>query len=80
VEYVPHAMRAIDPEQQPIHVPGTPIVEYAHRTLGVATLRREWTPLWMLIERKNGVLEAIEPRCALMRSAPYDPEVQRFEI
>jgi hypothetical protein len=73
-------MRGIDPEQNPIHPSGTPTVEHAHRPLGVGTLRREWTPLGMLIERENCVLEAIEPRCALMRSAPYDPEVQRFEI
>ena len=61
-------------------MPSAPIVEHAHRTLGVATLRREWTPLGMLIERKNGVLQAIEPRCALVWSAARNPEVEGLEI
>jgi hypothetical protein len=73
-------MRAIDPEQDAIHVPGTPIVEHAHRTPGVGTLRREWTPLGMLIERKNGVLEAIEPRRALVWSAAHNPTVENLEV
>ena len=61
-------------------MPSAPIVEHAHRTLGVGTLRREWTPLGMLIEKKDGVLEAIEPHCALMWSAARHPEVEGFEI
>jgi hypothetical protein len=80
VEHVHHAIRAIDPEQDPIHVPGTPVVEHTHRTPGVGTLRREWTPLGMLIERKNGVLEAIEPCCALVWSAPRHPQEEGLEV
>ena len=34
----------------------------------------------MLIERKNGVLEAVEPRRALVWSAARDPEKEGLEV
>ena len=80
VEYIHGAVCAIDPEEHPIHMSGAPIMEYAHRTLRVNTLRRDWTPSRVLIEGENGLLEAIEPRRALVWRSLDDPEIQVFDL
>jgi hypothetical protein len=61
-------------------VSSTPKVKHTHWTLGIGTLRRDWTPLRVLIEGENGQLEAIEPHRALVGSAPQDPEEEGPEV
>jgi hypothetical protein len=70
----------IDREEDAIDVRTVAVVEDANCLAGVEALRRYPISPWELLERKDRLLEAIEPGHALAWRAFDDPQIQLFEL
>jgi hypothetical protein len=78
-----HAYRPrglVDDEKHSIHVRPSPVEQDANRLRRVETLRRDRTPLPMLVQSENGPLEPIEPGRALVGRPFDDPEIELFQV
>ena len=65
----------IDGEEHAIRMWTATIVEDANRLIWIEAFRRYPASFWMLIERENRSLEAVEPARALAWRALDDPQI-----
>ena len=79
--YMHHAHDAgamVDGEEDAVYLRLPAVAEHSNRVVWVDALRRDRTPVGMLIGGENRSLEAVEPACNLLRSGFDDPQVQLF--
>ena len=70
----------IDCEKHAINMRTATVVEDANRLIRVEAFRRDPASSWVLLERKNRLLETVEPRRALAWRTFDQPQIQLFEL
>jgi len=70
----------IDREEHAVDVWPSPVVKHSNRMGRIETFRSDRASVWVTIERKDRLFEAIEPARATMRRLLDDPVRKLLEV